>query len=398
MDITAILHSFISSQQKQAPVNLNELKNETRLTGRVIQTDVDGMVLIDFGNFRAVAKIAFPVDKGQLLNFVVAKTGDQVTFKVALPEILESSDPHISKPSTPDQAVGRFEIISDRIYKELLSDIHALLHKNMTLPEGDKIPLNIRQSLEKLDAFFIPMAIGKNIFKLVSQLKAFVENSGVFFEKKMEHAITNLMRTSLKVSARELSSAPDIKQIISKDLKPDLLVLKMYFTDPEITSKVIDQKGLQRIQGAVDQLLANVYQQQEISVNRPNDPDTVQVFSYVLPFQDVDQKSRFKVYYPRKKSGEKTGSHRVSLLLEMDRLGTIRADLIPVNKDLNITFFVQNEETRQLIETNYEMLTDALDTTFNNFFLKAMVSEKKIDRFDTEDYDLTSNRQIDIKA
>lgn len=398
MDITATLQTLIPPQQKQGSINFKEMANGTKLTGRVVQSDADGMVVMDFGNFRAIAKIAFSVDKGQILNFNLVKTDDHITLKVSLPEIAKPSDMHIPKLAPSNSTIAWFEIISDTIYKELLSDIQTILIKNMNLPDGEKIPSNIQQSLEKLDAFFAPMAMGKGVFKLISQLKAFVEDSGVFFEKKIERAITNLMHTSLKVSAKDLSSAPEIKQIISEDLKPDLLILRTYLADLKMTAKGMDQKGLQRIQGALDQLLANVSQQQEISINRPNDPDAVQVFSHTLPFQDKDQQARFKVYYPRKKSGEKTGSHRVSLLLKLDRLGTVRADLIPVNKDLNITFFVQNEETRQTIEANYEVLTDTLDPIFNNLFLKAMVSAKKIDRFDTEDYNLASNQQIDIRA
>ncbi len=398
MDITAILQSLVSPQQKQAPLNINRLPEGAKLTGTVIQADLDGMVLMDFGKFRAVAKIAIPVDKGQILHFNVVKTDEQITLKISPPEIPETPDLSSLKPSTQSLSVARFEIVSDQVYKEILSEIKTLSAQNMTLPDGQKIPPTIQHALQKIDVFLEPMALEKGVFQIVSQLKAFVEDSGIFFEKKIEKAVINLMRTSLKASTEDLGSATEIKQIIAKDLKPDLLILKSFLDDPEVISKAVNRKGLQHLHEAVTHLLANVDQQQEIATHRPNDPDTAQVFTYVLPFQEENQKTRFKIYYPKKKPGEQTGSHRVSLLLEMEHLGTVRADLVPVNKDLNITFFVQNDITRQLIEANYAVLTDALDTTFNHFFLRATISEKKIDQFDTEDLNLTSNRQIDIRA
>ncbi len=419
MDISALLQATVSPIQKQLPTDLSDLKSGLKsnltVTGRVIQADLDGKVLIDFGNFRAAAKIAIPVEKGQVLDFVLEKKGDQLAVKVILPDNREapvSNVSNTSKTALPSQiapqltevqtqasqAVRHFEILPDKVYKELLADIKTLLSKNTIQPEGQKFPPNIQHSLEKITTFFKPMPVGQDIFNQVSQLKSFVEDSGIFFEKKIEDVITQLARTSEKVSTGDIGTSTDIKHILSKDLKPNLLILKNYLSDPEVMDKIIDPKGLQRIQSSVEQLLSNVHQQQEVSTNRPNDPDMLQVFSYTLPFQDSEQKSRIKVYYPKKKVGQKAGSHRVSLLLDMDRLGTVRADLVPVNKDLNITFFVKNEDTRQLIEANYDELTDALVTTFDHFYINAMVSDKKIERFDTEDFGPTSNRQIDIKA
>ncbi len=398
MDITAILQSLVSPHQKQVPVNLNQLPEGAKLTGTVIQSDIDGMVLMDFGKFRAVAKIAIPVDKGQVLHFNVVKTDEQVTLKIAPPDISTIPEQSAPKPSAQSLPLARFEVVSDQVYKEILSEIKTLSSRNMTLPDGQKIPPTIQHALQKIGVFLEPVALEKGVFQMVSQLKSFVEDSGLFFEKKIEKAVINLVRTSLKVSAEDLGSTTAIKQIIAKDLKPDLLILKSFLDDPELISKAVNRKGLQHLHDAVTHLLANVDQQQEIATHRPNDPDTAQVFTYVLPFREENQKTRFKIYYPKKKAAGQTGSHRVSLLLEMEHLGTVRADLVPINKDLNITFFVQNDATRQLIEANYGVLTDALDTTFNHFFLRSTISENKIDQFDTEDLNLTSNRQIDIRA
>ncbi len=421
MDISALIQSTVSPQSKHIPPDLSNLKSGFKLSGRVIQTDPNGTALIDFGNFRAATKMAIPVQKGQVLDFVIEKKDGQLAVKIVPTESQEPPPSRVSNTTQTDIPIRtavsnkslqqnqewqiqkelpaqKFEIIPDKVYKALLTDIEKLLTQNASQPPVKKIPSTIQQSLQQITTYFKPLPTGNDLTSQISQLKTFIEDSGIFFEKKIEEAITQLTRATQTSGSSDTRVPLDIKQVVAKDLKPHLLILKNYFADPEVAGKLIDPKGVQRVQQTVDQILLNVSQQQEVAINRPNDPDLLQVFSYTIPLQEEDQKSRIKIYYPKKKVGQNKGSHRVSLLLDMDRLGTVRADLVPVNTDLNITFYVKNDSSRQLVESNFEELLESLATTYNHFYITATVSDQKIDRFETEDGTDTSNKQIDIKA
>ncbi|MBC2744482.1 MAG: hypothetical protein HGJ93_15970, partial [Desulfosarcina sp.] len=87
---------------------------------------------------------------------------------------------------------------------------------------------------------------------------------------------------------------------------------------------------------------------------------------------------------------------RVSLLLDMDRMGTVRTDLWMVGKDLNITFFVKEEEVKAAIETEHHRIGEMLKEIFNTVAVSVVVNEKRIAEFDGEDLTIPNLRQVDL--
>jgi hypothetical protein len=103
------------------------------------------------------------------------------------------------------------------------------------------------------------------------------------------------------------------------------------------------------------------------------------------------------LYCPqRKKNGSRAG-FKISVFLEMERIGEIRTDFFLVRKDLTITFFVKDSARKKQFEECFVEIRNALDPLFDYLILKAVVSRKKIRDFHYEDLDLERNRQIDLR-
>jgi hypothetical protein len=82
----------------------------------------------------------------------------------------------------------------------------------------------------------------------------------------------------------------------------------------------------------------------------------------------------------------------------MDRLGDLRADFLLLNNDLTITFFVQQDSIRNMIQQNLPELQKPFDGSFNQILMKVVVSEKKISDFDREDIQPAGDRQVDLRV
>ena len=231
---------------------------------------------------------------------------------------------------------------------------------------------------------------------LVARVRDFVENSGLYFEKRLEAAINSLQDRPTSRTATELAAHPAIRDIMVKDLKPNLLILKQFLDTQPFETQTADRHMLETLKSVVQRAVANIEQQQFTATEKPVDPDLFQAFSHLMFLTDTGRNARLKVYYAKKGRADDQKHPRVSLLLEMDRMGTVRSDLWMVGKDLNITFFVQDADAKAVIETEHHLIGEMLSDIFNTVAVSVLVNEKKIAEFDGEDLTLSEGRQVDL--
>ncbi|MBC2743036.1 MAG: hypothetical protein HGJ93_08310, partial [Desulfosarcina sp.] len=179
---------------------------------------------------------------------------------------------------------------------------------------------------------------------LVARVRDFVENSGLYFEKRLEQAINTLQTRPTPMTPTELAGHPVIRDLMVKDLKPNLLILKQFLESQPLDQQGADRHMLETLKSVVQRAVSHIEQQQFMATEKPVDPDLFQAFSHLLFLTDTRRNARLKVYYAKKGRDDAHKNPRVSLLLDMDRMGTVRTDLWMVGKDLNITFFVKEEE------------------------------------------------------
>jgi hypothetical protein len=182
-----------------------------------------------------------------------------------------------------------------------------------------------------------------------------------------------------------------VRQILAGDLKPQLLILKRFLDQvshhPDV-SKEVDAKDLSILRQVVHQMLSHVEQQQDQAVRRTVEPDLYQVFTHLLPIKDQEAPVRLKIYYPQKgRAAENDSQHRIALLLDMDQLGLVRADLHMVEQQLRIQFFVQDDIVQQMFVQHGHTVAEVLEGEgyFETVVIDTRVSMEKIQQFEGED-------------
>jgi hypothetical protein len=390
MDISSLLQAILDPQLNRSAWVQEVIKPGDVFRLKVIDVKDNHRALVDLGKFRALAEIKFPVKAGA--DLLVKVTGTEGQLRLQLIDS-ESRAAVASKNGS-----GQLKILSFELFDRIQSDIRQAVHQILKLPQSQLPPEHISRSLATLDAHFESIDLNRNMEKWLPLLKSRLEDAGLFFEKKLADIVRQLADRPESDLTRELTRSPEIKKILTQDLKPILFMLKEYLEIPDSISKILDPKSLASFKGTLDMLLADISNQQSRAIIRHELPDPFQVFSFVLPLKEDQKKAQLKLYCPKKKQNGSRAGFKISLLLDMDRIGEIRTDFFLMKKDLSITFFVKDEVSKKQFETHFEEISEPLNSLFDYLVLKAVVSEKKIQEFHHEDLDLGGDRQIDLRV
>lgn len=408
------LEFVVSSELERFIASHEFLKPGDKLEGKIIEIKKNGKALINFGKFRAVANIKFPFKAGETLPVTVDSKGPKLTLR------LDNRQLQVSPEAR--QMISKIDIFPEKTSGKIQAEIQKVMDANAA-NEDRQLPEIIRETLARISTFFEPLETTADsavqadrtqaLLKLVTQLQNHIRKSGIFFEKDLETAINKLMgKSGQNLKAKELVRLPEIRDILANDLKPNLLVLRAYL-DRAVPLRLAEgadplQMQMQNLKQLVDDILNNINNQQNSAVEKQTaqqplpDREAVQVFHFTLPLKESEKNAKLKVYYSKKQKGKEKGKKgtRLSLLLEMERLGDIRTDFYLVQKNLNITFFVKNHQVREKIQSHVPEVKENLEDWFDYLVLKVIVSERKITEFDTEDLDIqvVTRRMVDVKV
>ena len=390
MDISSLLQAIFDPQLNRFARVQEVIKPGDVFRLKVIDVKDNHRALVDLGKFRALAEIKFPVKAGA--DLLVKVTGTEGQLRLQLVDA-ESRAAIGSKNGS-----SQLKILSFELFDRIQSDIRKTVEQILKLPQNQLPPEHISRALATLDAHFESIDLNRNLEKWLPLLKSRIEDAGLFFEKKLADIVRQLAERPGSDLARELTHSPEIKKVMAQDLKPILFMLKEYLETPDSTFKTLDSKTLSGFKGTLDMLLADINNQQSRAINRHELPDPFQVFSLVLPLKEEQKKAQLKLYCPKKKQKGSQGGFKISLLLDMDRIGEVRSDFFMMEKDLSITFFVKNDVNKKQFENHFEEIRESLNSLFDYLVLKAVVSEQKIQEFHHMDLDLGGDRQIDLRV
>jgi hypothetical protein len=388
MDISSLIKAIFDPQMIRTAWVQEIIKPGDVFRLKVIEVKDNQQALVDFGKFRALAEVKFPVKAGAHLLAKVTGTEGQLRLQLINPE---SRAPVGGKNDS-----GQLKILSFELFERIQSDIRQALRHISKLPDSQMPPEHIARALTTLDAHFESIALNRNMEKWLPVIKSRLEDNGLFFEKKLADTIRFLADRSAPDLTKDLVRYPEIKKILTQDLKPVLFMLREYLETPDSISKFSDSKSLSSFKGTLDMLLADIVNQQSRAIQRHELPDPYQVFSFLLPLKENRKKAQLKLYCPKKKNASRAG-FKVSLLLDMDRIGEVRTDFFLMKKDLSITFFVKDDVSKTHFDKHFEEIRESLSPLFDYLVLKTVVSEKKIHDFHHEDLDADTDRQIDLR-
>ncbi len=346
--------------------------------------------LIDFGKFQTTADIKIPVRLGEELRVRVLESGKQLKMSVISPEP--------KNPLATELRPGRLQAPVAGSLQKVQGDLKQILSRAGESQIGKSMPQSITNILSSLNAYFEPINLKEVITKLIPQLKAYLGNSGVFFEKSLENSILKSLANSESVTPKQLADLPEVKNILDRDLKANLMALKFLMADKEALHKFFAPRALTTLSNSINSLLSDIAHQQGRATAQLDSAEPFQTFSYVLPLKEGEQSARLKVYFQKKQKSGANKEFRISLLLSLDRLGDLRTDFFLLDKDLTIIFFVKEDSVKVKIQENFLELQELLHAFFNQILLKVIVSEKKVTDFDREDFEITGDRQVDLRV
>jgi len=288
------------------------------------------------------------------------------------------------------------EKVQDTLNK-LFADAGTL--KESLLPKQfDFLPQTAVDSLNGLKSYFEFFDLVKTIEKLLAELRTLTDRIPKIDATEMTRLIAQALENPEGQTADKLGNAARLQQLLNQDLKPNLVMLKTHLGQSEEMAKWVDRKTLEQIKTTVDKLISDIVGQQTDAANKQGRPDLTQVFSFSLPLEETRQNARLKIYYPKKNKDTSKEGFRISVLLNMDRLGEIRTDLHLFERDLSITFFVQDIQNKIRFENSFQEILQELLPYFDHLSVKAVVSEKKIEEFDNEDHQISSDGMLDVKV
>ena len=389
MDITSQITVSMKPEISKSLLNVNAFKPGSILKLKVLELRGD-RALIDFGKFRATADIKIPVTLGEELRVKVLESGKQLKMSVISPE---PKNPHAT-----EILPGRFEAPAADSLQKAQTNLKLILNQAMASQTDKPLPNSIINILKELNSYFESFDLEKVVTKLIPQLKAYLENSGVFFEKSLENSILKSLGSSESATPKQLVDLPEVKSILGRDFKANLMALKFLMDDKETLQKIFAPRALATLNNSINSLLSDIIHQQGRAGAQLDSAEPVQTFSYVLPLEEGEQTARLKVYYQKKQKSGADNGFRISLLLSLDRLGDLRADFFLLEKDLTITFFVTKDSVKVKIQENFLELQELLHGFFNQIRVKVIVSEKKVTDFDREDFQVTGDRQVDLRV
>jgi len=82
MNRSSQVEFFVSSELEKFILNQELLGPGDKLDGKIIEIKKDGKALIDFGAFRALAEIKFPIKVGETLRVIVDAKVPQLKLRL----------------------------------------------------------------------------------------------------------------------------------------------------------------------------------------------------------------------------------------------------------------------------------------------------------------------------
>ena len=232
----------------------------------------------------------------------------------------------------------------------------------------------------------------KNAVKTIRSIKALIQ----------QHPLppgTEVIRALAEMEAWSLTAKTAPASAFQTTPFPERLIQEMI-----IVREFIDQQKTELNESLA--LLRTLHGRAEAEADTGDRPgsekgrtaDPMQVIAFSLPMEDGKKAARLKVFYPSKGRGSTQSGFRISLMLSMDRMGHIRADIFTNEKTLDIKFSTENEPTRIHIGAHLDQLGKLLNGHFEAVNLSAAVDEKSITAFEYEDLETTGDRMVDLQA
>jgi hypothetical protein len=360
------------------------LKPGDLLNVKVLEVFENQRALVDLGRFRTVADVTFPVAAGDELRVRVQETQGQLRLRL-LPAPGDVGPP-------PARAAGPVQAVAVESLKQVQEKIDQLA------AEALRLPTEPRQVVEALRLFLDPFEPGSHPETIARKLQEFCEDSGLFLEHRLVAAVKRAADGAEGAPSPGAGSTGALGRILATDLKARLVVLKEFFDSLAGRHLTRDSREVAGLARAATELLADIRAgQQQMAPSAPAS-EPFQMVHFALPMPDDRCRVGLKIAYRKRPAAGKQEGHRAAILLELDRMGTVRADLTLLSASLNISIFVSDSGLRDLVGRHAAEVCETLAPFFKQVAVQVSVSSRKIARFASEDWLPAGGTRVDVRV
>lgn len=368
MDPTTLVNpaKFILRDNSRQAKILAFTKDEV-VQGKVIRRINPNQALLSFGKHQVTAQTSVPLRAGQIAFFKVEQVSPQCVLKLVKTRVG-------NLPGTQEMLTRN--ALCESPYKSLI-EILAPFMRSGEQPALSNLPDMIVRWWRLLSRISFPP---EQLVHHRQFLKSFIDGSGMIWEHKVR---------SFVLSGIPFAENPEA--LIGNDLKG--LALKSLadgsankFVSPEAITKFVD----------------NIAQFQLLNVSRLEAEGKL-YFTMPVQFHDQFGFGELLIDLAEKEEGDTADREanrvlKVSLLLQLSRLGPVRADVSVFEKAVRVGFWVSEEETQSLFNDYTGLLKHQLER--HGFHLKEVtcrLQEAKVltqtslleDLFDIEEHQIS---------
>jgi len=387
MEIGSLIRIALNAGAEKLFLDEMPLRAGDLLRLKVIDVREDNRALVDFGKFRALAEVAFPVSAGDELTVKVIDTQGQLRLSLVPAGAETAPTPAADEPLRPFAAQSLTQL------RQQLDQVAEVIARS----SGQATSVAIRSAIEELRLFLEPLQTDAGAAQTTPRVRSLCEDSGIFFEKRLEIALSRAAAEG-EAAGPPPADHPQVRRILAEDLKARLSTIKHLFESQAADLPAVALRAAAAFVKSADELLTEIVRQQERIAARRDEAEAFQVIHFSLPLKDAGEGARLKIGYPSRRQGATREGFRAALLLALDRLGPTRIDLFMLERSLSLTFFVTSRTAQATVEANAGDLKPALETLFDNVSVSVRVSEQKIADFEYEDPLPAGGRRLDVRA
>ena len=390
MDLVTIIKAILPVEPSHLKADKRSLQPGNYILGRVLKVHNDGRVTMDFSEFTALTEVPMKVRVGQTLPLKIVATGNPIKMR-----IVSSKAPYfnMAQPLGTDRPPLAF---LPELTQQISFDLKILEDALSDKRTAVVIPKKVQFAFKALSVLFSGLDLKSDLKTLAEDIQTWIKNSGLFFEKNMAAAILDVQSNG-QIDADKERYQEKISTLIRSDVKPSSLLLLEFLKKIDPDRFQMDGDVKQRLLKALKEILTNIEQQKNLAVKRFSTEDPLQVFHLTLPFLGEEEVVRLKLYYPKRQGPDFQSHPRISLLLDLERLGLVRSDFLMIQCDLSIAFYVSSMEIKAYFETKIESIRKALEDLFDTVSLVIHVSEQKIENFANFSMEQDHDHKVDLR-
>ena len=379
MEIGSIINVLQSVPEASA------LKAGDLLKIHVVEVFENQRILADMGRWRTMAEISFPVAPGDEFWVRVQAASGQLRLQ------------RVPPPDGTAPAGGPVTGASAQSLHPVWMGAEELAKVVGRLSDSGPMPHDVRPLLETLRGLLGPFDLGSPADALSAKLKLFCENCGLFLESRLGAALERAAEGPDMDPAANTASPAAAARVLANDLKARLLFLKAFLEAAKPDAFDLDRGAAAGLNRAVTGVLADIRGMQEQMVKTASAEQPFQMVHFALPTTDAPHPVQLKIAYWRRRAREKQDGHRAAILLALDRVGPVRADLFLLGRSLNISIFVSSAELQNVFARHAPDMRAALAEWFDPVGVQVKVSARTIERFVSEDWRPAGESLVDVR-